>query len=325
MNVHLFGKSNDEKFFDMIDQNNFLLALSEHVERIYGKYEHLRQTWKDAQKSTGIYYKIQKGEYLTEKDIDGVKKAAANQGIVVNDPNYKLYIDVLDNIKTLGERIQFGPEDGDCAASQSEQPKRQSRIAFTNIASIDEKNLQQDMDTLFMISQRVEKSIKTGESIIDLPDTPTIDKGMVESLEKSFEKYVSYLEGVEKLDEKQQGRNYERNKIAVDEYRNKFSDNKKILAAAKQLTDFFYGANNFYLKGAQKVIVENKALFDLALKCDEKRYKKMLTKKKNEMYENIKNTHMLILKKLIDVAIDAYGRNHKLVRALDTIQKCYNI
>lgn len=294
--MSIFGKSYEEQLYEKIELLGDAKELNEQLNNDFWKYERLRQTWKFSQsqdKTKDLCYKVKKTGIISREDIDKAKKEAEN--LSANDPVYKLYFGVLENMNNLSSKI-------------SEKPRENLR--FENIALINKKNLQDDMQQLLDISREVEESVKYQKNI------PLITKKSIEPLIERFEKYVSYLVGVQNLIDKQS------DKSMVENYRTRFSENKRILTAANELTEYFYGANNVIKKGAERFFKENKVLYDLIQKCTEKRYGKMLGKK-NVGAQQAQN-HYNILCRLRDVFTEASGtKEHKYSRKIEGLLSCY--
>ncbi len=293
-------KSNEEKLFDMLDAFGTRSQLNEVLFHDYSwNYEQLRHTWKDSKttiKSYNLIYKVKKGDCISDSDIADVKAKAKTNGIPESDAVLKFYIGVLETMKKLGEDIlkQVGPNEAE----------------FTNIAGLSKKNIEKDMpenaNKLIEISRKVEEAVKLQQ---DIPPTIKYD---VQKLKDNFEHYIAYLKSVEKLIYNKS------NGEVTKDYRIKFSKNSGILKAAEELTNYFYGNDNVIKKGAKKFFNDNKEFFDLLLKCDEKRYKKMLEKKSNN------TEHELILGFLEGVLTEIFGnpKNRYGLRIQD-IKKCY--
>ena len=107
-----------------------------------------------------------------------------------------------------------------------------------------------------------------------------------------FNKYVSFLKSV------------------VSVFEQTKNDNEENIKQAEALRNFFYGPNNFYKKGAQNFLKKYKAVYDLALKCDKKKFLSVLIENKVSKDE-IVSKYVMILNELQAVPIDAYGENNK--------------
>lgn len=283
----IFKNSNEKKLMDKLAKMDYKKL--ESKKSFYLRYERMRQSW-NHEKSTGLYHKIKKGEYITDKDIADAKSYSLRGGNIQNTEEFKFYFNILEGIV------------------KTQETSLETKFIDMN------KEIQVKKDLIAFSDKLSENILKLKNLIIGLIKSynDTLQKEAMDCIDKvrtDYKKYNAYLEEIRQLFEVN---NKKRNS---DEFKNNYIATKNRLRVAEELQNWMYGENNFYKKGFKKIFNDYKDIYDLITKCDKNKFCNCINKynKKSIAKESdfILTTYFSKLDLLAHISAEAFGEDDK--------------
>lgn len=286
----IFKSSNEEKLVKkLLEIKSDQLQLMKDIST-YARFERMRQTWgkpnPNENGSNKIYYKILKiGEYVTEQDIKQIMDDPKCSE-VLSTKEFKKYINYLKQLKR------------------------------SEISQDDISKYKKNFDEFVTVGNIFLKDFKVYKSFFEfvLKNKWAITEQEAESIGENVERVILIFNDLNK--------SVSGIKEILNSNMKKFgaADKYKLLELANEVQDWLYGKNNFYQKGAQKVVSKYKDVFDLIMKCN----KNKLEERVRQLDSDVKLEICDIYGKLQGILPDAYGEGSKECKKSIELQLCFS-
>lgn len=282
--MSFFRKSNEEKFVSMICNIN-KKQLDDDLSS-YGKYERMRQTWK---KDGSGNLNLSNKKAITEQDVINVENFVRSTcPEILQTEEYKTYMEFLKGILELEVRYSLYSKDEKFEKSKAVNKKVYEYLKASTVFTNNFKKIVQDKSDFKTIEKTlnaVEIMMKTNTSNKTLQECKNYLYFMLQQFEKSGKKSAVKLS------------------LRVNAA-------GQIVMLRRCLDEWM---EEFYTAKAKKVFDKYKKIYDLVIKCDEK---KVIALFNGDLKSKKYTYYSIIMGKLLCLATDA-GRE-------DVVQKLKN-
>ena len=256
----------------------------------FAAFERMRQTWikpgDTEQGSNQIYYKIKKGEYVTEQDIKTITDDAKNKGVYATK-EFNRYLDYLNQLK------------GNSSDEKNDIDEYKKQFnTFVNLGNEFINGFKSYKSALeFVLKNNWVVTKKEQKGICDIITKVQFKLNYISSSIEELKKILS-----KDNFESEKGKTY-------------------YLNLAKEVQEWMYGKNSFYQKHTQKVFDKYKDVYKMILDCKKDKLQNYV--EKSDLNDMTKSNICRVLDALACLSIEFYNKKNKYSEKAFDIEKIF--